>query len=103
MSMLLSGHNGNEFELGFIRDSLPEAQDGLGDANLVTATFRFASQTAAWEEDAPGLNVFEFNNLADWLAALSDDMDTLSGPSDIDLLQPELRFSVTDQSKDEVT
>lgn len=103
MSMILTGRNGNEFELGFVGDSLSDPQDGFGDANIVTINFRVASQSAAWEEDAPALNLYEFSNLAEWLAAIGRVDSASAAPSDIELLQPELRFSVTDQSDDEVT
>lgn len=100
--MLLKGQNGNEFELGFTRESLPDAQDGAGDANWATANFRAATAGREWEENAPCLNLFEFRTLADWLEAVGNLPGQSAEPSEIELLQPELRFSVANQDAQQV-
>lgn len=104
MSVLLQGRNGNEFELGFLRDSYPEVQDGTGDSTWVTTLFRVATADESWEEASPCVNLFEFSTLADWLeAAASSPGAAGAEPNAIELLGPELRFSVSGVSKDAVT
>lgn len=103
MSMLLKGTNGNEFELGFTRDSLPEIQDGFGDSAWATINFRAARGDDTWEEASPCMNFFEFTNLAEWLEAIGAGERAEPEIGEIELLEPELRFSIADQSDDEVT
>lgn len=106
MPMILRGNNGNEFELAFTRETVPETQDGFGDDTWATVNFRVATQEDEWEETAPCLNLFEFTNLAEWLEALAarkGDDDDVGEVSEVELLQPELKFSVTEQSGDQLT
>ncbi len=103
MSMILKGTNGNEFELGLIRDVFPEAQDGFGDSCFVTMHFRAASQSSSFEENAPCVNLFEVTNLAEWLEAVAAEPGGSPEISEVELLEPELKFSVSQDSKDDVT
>ncbi|MFO0861357.1 MAG: hypothetical protein U0570_12445 [Phycisphaerales bacterium] len=103
MSMLLKGRNGNEFELSFVRDSLPETQDGFGDARWTTVLFRAANQEDSWEESAPCVNLFEFQNLAEWLAAVAGGSEAPGDVESIELLEPELAFSLSGQTDKDVT
>jgi hypothetical protein len=100
MSMLLKGHNGNEFELAFSRDSLPDPQDGFGDGRWTTAMFRAATAEESWEETAPAINLYEFTNLAEWLEAVGRGSPEVS---EIELLEPELKFTVSQQGDRSVT
>jgi len=101
MAMLLTGENGTEFELGLIEESLDDdLQDGEGDDKTLTLSFRVATPDDSWEETAPCLNTFEVNNLVEWLegiAGVRPDMPEL------ELLEPELRFSVVGDRGDQVT
>lgn len=95
MAMHLVSDRG-EFELAFSRESLPQVQDGLGDSRWATARVRVATLDEEWEEEAPCLNMFEFVNLAEWLESVGG----LGGDvPEIELLQPDLRFSVVRTGK----
>jgi hypothetical protein len=89
--MLIRGQNGNELELGFTRESLPDVQDGTGDEGWATVNVRVATSDQEWEENAPCLNLFEFVNLAEWLESIAGDR---GDEPEVELLQPEMRFSV---------
>jgi hypothetical protein len=102
-AMILHGSNGNEFELAFIRDSFAGVQDGSGDAAWVTVTWSVATADDSWEESSPCLNVFEFRNLAEWLDALSAIGGGVPELGEVELLQPELKFSVSNLTKAGVT
>ena len=97
MVMLLQGRDGSEFELGLIEDRLPEIQDGFGDAGMVTLSFRVATPDESWEETSPCLNTFEIENLAEWLESVArpvDALDTTGDAAELDLLEPELNFTI---------
>jgi hypothetical protein len=98
--MLLKGRNGNELELSFVREALPESQDGFGDDAWCTVIVRAATGEEEWEESSPCLNMYEFANLADWLEALGAAEDAAGAPevSEVELLEPELKFSATHQA-----
>ncbi|MCC6660607.1 MAG: hypothetical protein IT437_06945 [Phycisphaerales bacterium] len=101
MSVLLKGQNGNELELAFVAETLPDVQDGLGDASYFTVVWRAATADGSWEGSAPCLNGFEFQNLAEWLGSVGGGAE---GEVDgIDLLEPELRFTVTGRQRQGVT
>lgn len=91
MPMLLKGDDGAEFELALIEDRFPEIQDDSGDSGYLTLSFRVATTDESWEETAPCLNLYEVKNLADWLEALGRGEPEVS---EVELLEPELRFSV---------
>lgn len=95
MSVALKGRNGNEFELAFVRDSLPEVQDGQGDSAWFTVIVRGATAEEEWEETSPCLSSFEFRSLADWLESVGKGPMSDGDISEIDLLEPDLNFSVT--------
>lgn len=103
MAILLKGRNGNEFELGIEEDSLPDTQDGTGDAHWATIYFRAAWKDETLEESAPCMNLFELQMLADWLDAVGQRDDGGSFASEVELLQPELRFGLTQSLPDTVT
>ncbi|HVZ94565.1 MAG TPA: hypothetical protein VG797_08645 [Phycisphaerales bacterium] len=130
MSVLLKGRNGNELELGFVRDSYAEVQDGTGDSAWTTVTVRAATNDDSWEESSPCMNIYEFNNLAEWLEAVGSGGvagesggagggtkhaherssagagSSRAGEGDvpeIELLEPDLKFSVSGQDKATVT
>ncbi|MEX2219803.1 MAG: hypothetical protein WD749_13715 [Phycisphaerales bacterium] len=100
MAMLLQGVNEAEFELGLIEDRFPEVQDGTGDSAWCTLLIRVGTPEDTWEETAPCLNFFEVQNLVEWLEALSR---ARPDAGEIELLGPELRFSVAAESQGEVT
>lgn len=104
MSMMLKGANGNEFELMFTRDALPDSQDGFRDTGWSTVTYRVATADDAWQEDSPVINLFEFANLAQWLDAVGtgDELGhaELSG---LELLGPELSFTLSGHDQRTVT
>jgi hypothetical protein len=100
MSVVLKGRNGNEFELAFVRDSLPEVQDGQGDSSWFTVVVRGAAGDDSWEETSPCLSSFEFRSLVDWLEAIGRGAE--GEMSEIDLLEPELNFSITGQEEDAI-
>jgi hypothetical protein len=100
MSMLLKGDNGPEFELGLIQERLPATQDGFGDSAWVTVTFRVATNDLSWEETAPVVNLFELKNLLEWLTALARGTPETA---EVELLEPELKFSITQDSGDDLT
>lgn len=102
MAMLLKGKNGNEFELGVIREAYPEVQD-TGGSRWATVTFRAATEDVDWEETAPVVNLFELKNLAEWLETVGRPDASEGEPGRnagegetprLDLLQPELTFAV---------
>lgn len=103
MSLLLKAKNGNELELAFVRESLADIQDGDGDEQWTTVTIRAATSDDSWEESSPCINLYEFRNLAEWFEALGSG-DASGGPeeAEIDLLEPELRFTVAEQTRDGV-
>lgn len=100
MPMLLAGENGNEFELGLIADRLDDIQDSYGDDTAVTVTFRVATGEEEWEETAPVLNFFEIKNLAEWLEGIVGLRPEIG---ELELLEPELKFSVLKDNGDKVT
>ncbi len=108
MVMLLSGKNGSEFELGLIEERLAEIQDGFGDSAAVTISFRVATPDDSWEETSPCFNLYEVENLAEWLEAVSDrtiiarDMPDQGEVAEIDLLEPELNFAVVQDMGEDV-
>jgi hypothetical protein len=111
MAMLLKGKNGNEFELGVIRETYPEVQD-TGGSRWATVTFRAATADQEWEETSPVVNLFELKNLAEWLETIAQADASEGEPGKhagegetgtLDLLQPELTFAVTGGSGDAVT
>src|SRR5262245_4894361 len=92
MAMLLTGDNGTEFELGLIEDTLEEdLQDGADDDTTLTLSFRVATREEEWEETAPVLNTFELSNLIAWLEGVAIRKPDIA---EVELLEPELRFSV---------
>jgi hypothetical protein len=101
MSMLLTGDNGTEFELGLIEETLEEdLQDGADDDKTLTLSFRVATPEEEWEQTAPVLNIYELTNLIDWLEGVAiRKPDT----AEVELLEPELRFSVVGDRGDSVT
>lgn len=103
MSIILKGKNGNELELAFVRESYPEIQDGLGDSAWCTVVWRAATAEESWEESAPCVNLFEFRNLSEWLRAVGR-AEGADAPEtgEVELLEPELKFSVAQQSPDGV-
>lgn len=98
--MLLKSDDEKEFELALIADPLPDTQDGFGDTGAITATFRVATADDSWEETAPCLNLFEFQNLAEWLTAVADGT---GDEAEMELLEPELRFVVVKDHGDRLT
>lgn len=104
MSVLLKGRNGNEVELSFVREALAEAQDGFGDDTWCMVIIRAANGDDTWEEAAPCVNFFEFQNLAEWLEAVGNAVDAAGSPevSEIELLEPELRFTVARHNREGV-
>jgi hypothetical protein len=101
MAMLLAGENGTEFELGLIEETLDEdLQDGEGDDKTLTLSFRVATPEESWEETSPCLNTFEVNNLVDWLEGI---VGVRPDMPELELLEPELRFSVVGDRGDQVT
>jgi hypothetical protein len=100
MSMLLTGENGTEFELGLIEQPFSDLQDGANDDLALTIAFRVAAGDESWEETSPCLNTFEVLNLAQWLE------DAAAGTPDIgtiELLAPELRFELVGVAGERVT
>lgn len=91
MPMLLRDQNGDEFELAIIGDRLPEAQDGFGDDETATVSWRVIKGDQEWEETSPNLGLVELHMLADWLTALGQ---ADPGAAELDLLAEELNFSV---------
>jgi hypothetical protein len=101
MAMLLTGDNGTEFELGLIEETLDEdIQDGESDDKTLTLSFRVATAEDSWEESAPCLNTFEVTNLVDWLDGVAGRRPDIA---ELELLQPELRFSIVGDRGDSVT
>lgn len=101
MSMLLTGDNGTEFELGLIEETLDEdIQDGADDEKTLTLSFRVVTRDEEWEETAPCLNTFEVTNLVEWLEGVA-----LRKPdiAEVELLEPELRFSLVGDRGENVT
>lgn len=100
MAMLLAGENGTEFELGLIADRLDDIQDSYGDDTAVTIAFRVATPQEEWEETAPCLNLFEITALAEWLEGLVGLRPVIG---ELEMLAPELKFSVVGDKGDRVT
>jgi hypothetical protein len=100
MSMLLKGDNENEFELGLVQDRFAEQQDGFGDSSYVTVSFRVAMAEESWEETAPMMNLFQLKNLAEWLQAVAQGTPEIS---EVELLEPSLRFSIVKDAGETVT
>ena len=98
--MLLRGTNEAEFELALIEDRFPEVQDAHDDSAWVTLSIRVGTPEETWEETAPCLNIFELQTLAEWLEAVA-----AHGPEvgEVDLLEPELNFSLSREGSSEVT
>src|SRR6185369_7556236 len=101
MAMLLTGDNGTEFELGLIEETLEEdLQDGADDDKTLTLSFRVVTREEEWEETAPVLNTYEISNLAEWLEGVATRKPDIA---EVELLEPELRFSVVGDRGDSVT
>lgn len=100
MSMLLKGDDGNEFELALIEDRFPEQQDDADDSTYTTISFRVGTPDESWEETAPCMNLFELKNLGEWLEAVAAGAPEIA---EVELLEPELRFSVAGASGVQVT
>jgi hypothetical protein len=100
MAMLLAGENGTEFELGLIPDRLDDIQDSYGDDTSITVTFRVTTPEEEWEETAPVLNYFEIKNLAEWLEGIVGLRPEIG---ELELLEPELKFSVLKDNGSKVT
>jgi hypothetical protein len=100
MSMLLKSDDGNEFELALVEDRFPEVQDGGDDSAYTTITFRINTPDESWEETAPCIDLFELTNLREWLDAVAR---RGADVAEIEMVEPELRFSVSADSGDEVT
>lgn len=103
MSVILKGRNGNELELAFVKDSMPELQDGAGDNTWFTVIWRAATADDAWEESSPCINTYEFRTLAEWLEIVGrGDSGDVGGAelSEVELLAPELKFSVSQQDNE---
>lgn len=100
MPMLLKSDDGNEFELSLIKDAIPDPQDGFGDTASAVVSFRVATADEEWEETAPCLNLFELDNLAEWLTSVGGESHD---EAEVDLLGPELNFQVIKQEADRVT
>jgi hypothetical protein len=100
MAMLLKGDDGTEFELAFIQDDFQDMQDGSGNANWTTLSFRVGTPDESWEESAPCMNLFEIKNLAEWLEAVGSGEPEVS---EVELLEPELKFSIVRNEPDAVT
>jgi hypothetical protein len=98
--MLLAGENGTEFELGLIEDRLDEIQDGEGDDTALTISFRVATPQEEWEETAPSINAYELKNLVEWLEGV---VGRRPDVPELELLEPELKFSVVGDRGDQVT
>jgi hypothetical protein len=100
MAMLLAGENGTEFEMGLIADRIDDIQDSYGDDTAITIAFRVVTPQDEWEETAPCLNIFEITNLAEWLEGLVGLRPEIG---ELELLEPELKFSVVGDNGDRVT
>lgn len=100
MVMLLNGDNGAEFELALIQDRFPELQDGAADSSYATIAFRVGTQDESWEETAPCMNIYEVQTLQEWLETVGQGRGEVS---EVELLEPELRFSIVRESADTVT
>src|SRR5215468_6524931 len=95
MAMLLRDDgNGTEFELSLAEERMPQPQDGDHDGAPLTIGIRVATARADWLETAPCLSAFELHHLADWLEAVA--LGSPGGPegAELELLEPELAFSV---------
>jgi hypothetical protein len=104
MSMLLRDDiTGTEFELSLSEDRLADPQDGHHDGGVLTIGIRVATQRAEWEETAPCLSAFELHHLADWLDAVGQGPSGGPENTELDLLEPELRFAVLRDDGDRVT
>lgn len=99
MSVLLKGRNGNEFEIAFVREALPEMQDGHGDSSWFTVVVRAATADETWEESSPCLGSYEFRNLADWLESVGRGGGGENTTGEIELLEPELKFSLASEDE----
>jgi hypothetical protein len=100
MSMLLRGANEAEFELALIEDRFPDLQDAHDDSAWVTLAIRVGTPEETWEETAPCMNVFEVHTLAQWLEAVASGRPEVG---EVDLLEPELNFSLAREGQHEVT
>src|SRR5262245_56490721 len=96
MSVVLKGQNGDELELAFVREALPDTQAGFGDTVWFTSVVRAAKGDETWEETSPCMNVYEFRTLAEWLEAAAREGD--GEIAEIELLEPELKFSVVQRT-----
>lgn len=100
MAMLLTGDDGTEFELGLIAERLADLQDDEGDDTALTLSFRVATPDEEWEESAPCLNLFEVTNLAEWLEGVIGERPEVP---ELELLEPDLRFSIVGDGGKAVT
>jgi len=91
MAMLLQGENGTEFELSLIEDQPTDVQDGFGDDTALTLGFRVATMDESWEESSPCPNLFEVQNLLEWLQAVAQGTPD---EAEVELLSAELRFLI---------
>jgi hypothetical protein len=66
----------------------------------VTLIFRVATPDGPWEESAPILNVYELKNLLEWLQAIAHGNPDVS---EVELLEPALKFSIVKDSGKLVT
>src|SRR2546423_1389768 len=91
MPMLLRGRNESEFEFALIEDRFPDLQDDAGDSGWVTLAVRAANHNDQWEQTSPCVNLYEVQNLAEWLEAVAESRPDVG---EIDLLEPGLNLSI---------
>jgi hypothetical protein len=91
MPMYLTGSDGTEFELALIEETFEDMQDSERDDRWTTLSFRVAAEQGEWEETAPSVNLYELENLAQWLEAVAEGA---SGDQTVELLEPNLSFSL---------
>jgi hypothetical protein len=97
MSVLLKGRDGSELELAFVREALPDVQDGQGDSAWFTVVVRAETAEDSWEDTSPCLSSYEFHNLADWLEVAARGREGEVG--EVDMLEPGLNFAITRQDQ----
>jgi hypothetical protein len=99
MSMLLRGANEAEFELALIEDRFPELQDAADDSAYLTLSIRVGAPEETWEETAPCVNIYELQTLVEWLEAVAMQLPEVG---EVDLLEPELNFSLARENAGDV-
>jgi len=97
--MLLTGEEGNEFQLNVTGYEFPTGTWNWHDANWLVISMRVKAPQGSWQASGPYLLTEEVEQLAKWLAEQSEGP---SGSDQIDFMEPDLAFRVASSAPESV-